>query len=64
MNNELRRQFSGMNDTDFADAKAAMKAAEDDRRAKITLESIRPGMKPEDMARTRAEILRLVSGGQ
>jgi len=63
MNEQLRKQFNGMNDADFADAEAALTAARDERRPRITLDSIKPGMKPEDLERTRAEIARLLREG-
>jgi hypothetical protein len=62
MNNELKRQLAGMNDADLADAEATMKAVQDDRRAKIDLNDIKVGMKPEDLARVRAELARIAAG--
>ena len=62
MNNELKIKLAAMNDADLADAEATMKAVQDDRRAKINLNDIKVGMKPEDLARVRAEIARIAAG--
>jgi hypothetical protein len=62
MNNELKIKLAAMNDADLADAEATMKAVQDDRRAKIDLNDIKVGMKPEDLARVRAEIARIAAG--
>lgn len=61
MNSELKRTITEMSDADLAELQTQAKSVSDGRRAQIDLHSIKPGMKPEDLARARAEIARIAA---
>jgi len=60
--NEFKSMIDGLDDARFSNLKAAVNAADEARRPKIDLNEIKPGMKPEDLARVRAEVARIAAG--
>jgi hypothetical protein len=62
--NEIRKIVSGfvsgLNDQDLGELAAAVQREREDRREKLDLADIRPGMSAEERARVREEIARLM----
>jgi len=62
--NNFKSMIAGLDDAGLAELEAAVKSATSERRPAIDLNDIKPGMKPEDLARVRAEIARIASEGR
>jgi hypothetical protein len=60
---ENQKIFTGKSVAEIDEILAAGQA-ERNKVTAVYLDSIRPGMKPEDMARVQSEIVRILKGGQ
>ena len=54
--------LSKMDDTDLAALEATVREAREQKRDRMDINSIRAGMPPEELARARAEINRVLNG--
>lgn len=63
MTPELKRLIESMNADQLDELQAAARAARNNRTA-VDLDNIKPGMKPEEKERVRAEIARILRDGQ
>jgi hypothetical protein len=59
--NEIQKTIRGLNDEQLAEIENKVREAREEKRAKLTLAEIKPGMTPSERARVQAEIGRVLA---
>ena len=62
MNNDLQKTIEGMDSAGLDELAGKVRDAQEAKRDKLDINSIRPGMSPEEVARARAEIAKVLAG--